>query len=58
MVRVTAIGGSGTTLWESPVVALMPPDGSLRSQRPWGVLLGIALFVFLFFRWRSNRAVA
>ena len=58
MVRVTAIGGSGTALWESPVVALNPPAGSLRSERPWLVLLGIALLAFLFLRWRSDRSVA
>lgn len=57
LVRVTAFGPSGITLWESPVVALTPAAGSLRFQPPWLILLGITLVAFVLLRWRANRAV-
>ncbi len=56
MLRVTAIGAAGATLWESPVVALAPPREPPRGERRWLLVFGLTLFVFLFLRWRSNRA--
>jgi len=58
LVRVTALGPSGTALWESPLVALTSANGSLRTQSLWLILLGMTLLVFVILRWRANRAVA
>lgn len=58
MLRVTAIGAAGATLWESPVVALAPPREPPRRERHWLLFFGLTLFVFLFLRWRASRAAA
>ena len=58
MLRVTALGSDGGTLWESPVVALAPPREPPRSERRWLLFFGLTLFVFLILRWRANRAAA
>ncbi len=57
MLRVTALGSDGTTMWESSLVALAPPREPSQSRRGWLVVFGLSLLVFLFLRWRSNRAV-
>jgi hypothetical protein len=58
MLRVTAIGATGATLWESPVVPLAPPPEPSRGARPWLLFFGLTLSIFLFLRWRSKRAAA
>jgi hypothetical protein len=55
MLRVTALGPGGVTLWESPLVALAPPRAAGHGTRGWLIAFGVALVVLIALRWRVRR---
>ena len=58
ILRVTAIGAAGATVWESPVVEVAPPWELPQREHRWLLFFGLTLIAFLLLHWRSNRATA
>ncbi|MEO7168444.1 MAG: hypothetical protein ABI016_15600 [Chthoniobacterales bacterium] len=56
ILRVTALKEDGSTLWESPLVALSPPRAAPRNGRGWLLTFVVTLAIFLVVRWSANRA--
>ncbi len=53
MVRVTALGPDGSTLWEAPPVALSPDPNTTAQRSSWLPVLLLVLAGCVFLRWRG-----
>jgi hypothetical protein len=58
VLKVTALGADGATIWESPLVSLAPLTQPSHGGRGWLLLFGCALIVLLVLRWRATHAPA
>jgi len=58
VVRVIAVAPHGATLWESPLVSLIPPAPKPHTGRGWLIAMALVLVALLFWRWRISRVRA